>query len=101
MVIEEDYSQGMGSYLNGQIKTKDVLDTAKAILYPGYGFLAVGIILKAGLFYGGKVAATGDWNPFRFGLKQGTEQADVHLEKGEAVMKSSLEKTLYYKDIEK
>jgi len=53
-----------------------------------------GLVIKLGLLYGGKVAATGDWNPFHFNSKDKTEQIDGVLEN-----KKNLENCLDYEEL--
>ena len=50
--------------------------------------ITVGFIIKIGLLYAGKVAATGDWHPFRFNPKEKIEKS--------AEKKNNLEKTINY-----
>jgi len=53
--------------------------------------LIAGFVIKLGLLYAGKVASTGDWNPFRFNSEHKTEKA---IEK-----KNGLEKTINYEEL--
>jgi hypothetical protein len=53
--------------------------------------IIAGLIIKAGLFYAGKVATTGDWHPFRFNSKNKIERSIEN--------KNSLEKTIDYEEI--
>jgi hypothetical protein len=57
--------------------------------------VVAGFVIKLALLYGGKVAATGDWNPLHFKPKEKTEQIDGNAGKN----KSNLEKKVYYKDL--
>ena len=55
------------------------MDYKKAWKYiKKYGpyIVAVSTLIKIGILYGGKVATTGDWNPFRFNRERETEQID-------------------------
>jgi hypothetical protein len=57
--------------------------------------LLAGFVVKLAVLYGGKVAATGNWNPFDFNHKEKKEQIDGNLQKN----KKCLEKNVYYEDI--
>jgi hypothetical protein len=119
MVMEIEYQEGLNSLLNRKISLEYVEEVGKEIFYyvayliPGVGIyrefkkpkekrsklgtifsvaIAAGFIIKAGLLYGGKVVATGDWHPFRFNQEKKIEKL---INKEE----SKLEKTVDYSEI--
>ena len=119
MVMEIEYQEGLDSLFSGKISLGDVEEVGKEILYymayllPFFGIIdqylkpkkersklgvlfsaaiVAGFIIKAGLLYGGKVVATGDWHPFRFNQERKIENS---INKEE----SKLEKTINYHEI--
>jgi hypothetical protein len=122
MVLEEGYNQGLDAFLSGNVNRKDLADISKAILHytayilPFYGLVdqrkkpkeerskagmifseaaIAGLVIKLGLLYGGKVAATGNWHPFKFDSKHKTEQIEGVIEK----KKDNLEKCVDYDEL--
>ena len=119
MVIEIEYQEGLNSLLSRKISLEDVEEVGKEILYymayilPFFGIIdqylkpkeersklgtifaysiVAGFIIKAGLLYGGKVVATGDWHPFRFNQEKKIEKSINKESKLE-------EKTINYHEI--
>lgn len=76
MVVEEYYSCGLNAFLSRKVDGEEVVKTAKAVVYSGGTFFALGALLKIIIIYGGKVAATGNWHPFRYEPKYKTERIE-------------------------
>ena len=124
MDIAEGYEQGVDSFLRRKIDKDDLLDIAKTIGYcivPGglvyreskkpkeerrtrkaiiyaIGLVAAGAALKIGIVYGGKVAVTGYWSPFKFNEKEKTEQVEGISNEG-TIMNRLEKKTVDYEDL--
>ena len=125
MDIAEGYEQGVDSFLRRKIDKDDLLDIAKTIGYcivPGglvyreskkpkeerrtrkaiiyaIGLVAAGAALKIGIVYGGKVAVTRYWNPFKFNEKEKTEDVQ-NLDKQKS-LEGTVGKTINYEDLMK
>ncbi|HPD82002.1 MAG TPA: hypothetical protein PK357_02785 [Candidatus Pacearchaeota archaeon] len=98
MVVEEYYSPGLNAFLSGKVDSKEVVKTAKSVLYSGGSIFILGALLKIAIVYGGKVAATGNWHPFKYESKYKIKQVDAFSERGKLI--NNLEnKTLNYYDI--
>ena len=79
-------------------KPKEERRTRKAIIY-AIGLVAAGAALKIGIVYGGKVAVTRYWNPFKFNKKEKTEDVQ-NLDKQKS-LEGTVGKTINYEDLMK
>ncbi len=120
MVIAIEYQEGLNSLLSRKISLGDVEEVGKEILYymayllPFFGIIdqylkpkeersklgtvfagaiVAGSIIKIGFLYGGKVATTGDWHPFRFNQEKKIEKS---INKEDSKLE---EKTISYSEI--
>lgn len=97
MVVEEFYSQGLNAFLSGKVDSNEVVKTAKSVIYSGGSIFVLGALLKIALVYGGKVAATGSWHPFKYELKYKTEQVGSFSEKSKLI--NNIKNTVDYYDL--
>lgn len=126
MVLEEEYSQGLYAFLNGNVEKKDLAEITRAILYyteyvvPGVWFyrelkrpkeerttgrillssaIAAGFVAKLTLAYVGKGVTTGNWHPLQFNSKAKTEHVEEIPKDNKVERQNGLEKTIDYEQL--